>query len=80
MKREHGSDWHQRLGAHGGKDSALASQRLKEARWRKLWPGVPVEIARAIHTQGYNSGHATGLRSGRRLGWAEALGEKEDAA
>jgi hypothetical protein len=47
------------------------------------WPGMPPEVRDLFHRFGqarYHAGRKSGERAGRRLGWAEALNEREDKA
>ncbi len=76
LKRQRGADFHRKAGQHAGAKSALRTKAKTERRWRERWPGVPVSAARAIYTQGFNSGFRGGSSSGYRRGWAEALGEQ----
>jgi hypothetical protein len=73
MKREHGPDWHKRIGTIAGKTSAQSAHKRTESGWRAKFPTVPVELGRAVYTKGYNSGHAMGKRTGYAKGYEQAL-------
>jgi hypothetical protein len=53
MKREHGPDWHKRIGTIAGKTSAQSAHKRTESGWRAKFPTVPVELGREVYTKGY---------------------------
>lgn len=73
VKRERGADFHRVTGQRAGRATAKTTRRKSLELWKNRWPGVSDETARAIHTQGYNSGHATGQRTGFKQGYDAAI-------
>lgn len=70
-------------GRIGGARKAEASVARHMAAILAAWPAMPAEAREVIHRFGllrYRAGRKSGERAGRRLGWAESLGERERAS
>jgi hypothetical protein len=73
LKRQKGEDFHRRAGRVAGRVSGIKTRQKALELWQHRWPAVPVATARAIYTQGFNSGHSTGKRLGFQQGYDAAI-------